>query len=230
MPAASGEMRLKLTSSLGSCWGCISPTHRRHLPVFLCFIPSHIRASHSLATTTDTTSSTSHPCSSNPLLIFTLNLVLLSGLCLNTPSEISRFKTKSRAAGAAMLYNCSRHRLPCWCSLTSQKAGIQNKIRFPHPTTNWAVAKALLLRLFVTWWLEDRLKFPMNMDATVYAFGRKKNQAHTWLLNICKKNKNWNAFGKVGYISVLLGVDYFFPVCGIGLSVHTILKRIIWCT
>lgn len=58
----------------------------------LCFIPSHIRASHSLTTTTDTTTSTSHPRSSYPPLIFTLNLVLLSGLCLNTPSEISHFK------------------------------------------------------------------------------------------------------------------------------------------
>lgn len=58
----------------------------------LCFIPSHIRASHSLTTTTDTTTNTSHPSSSYPLLIFTLNLVLLSGLRLNTPSEISHFK------------------------------------------------------------------------------------------------------------------------------------------
>lgn len=131
MPAASGEMCLKLTSSLGSRWGCITPTHRRHLPVFLRFIPSHIRASHSLATTTDTTSSTSHPCSSNPLLIFTLNLVLLSGLCLYTPSEISHFKKNSWAAGAAILYNCSHHRLPRWYGLTSQKAlGFKTKSGF----------------------------------------------------------------------------------------------------
>lgn len=100
MPAASWEMCLKLTSSLGSCQGCITPTHppitttNTTLSISVClrFIPSHIRASHSLATTTDTTTSTSHPRSSYPLLIFTLNLVLLSGLRLNTPSEISHFK------------------------------------------------------------------------------------------------------------------------------------------
>lgn len=98
MPAASGEMCLKLTCSLGSCQGCITFTRPSPAPtppsLFLClyFISSHIRASHSLTTTTDTTTSTSHPHSSYPLLIFSLNLVLLSGLCLNTPSEISHFK------------------------------------------------------------------------------------------------------------------------------------------
>lgn len=100
MPAASGEMCLKLESSLGSCQGCITPTRPPPTPtptppslsLCLCFIPSHIRASHSLTTTTDTTTSTSHPRSSYPLLIFTLNRVLLSGLRLNTPSEISHFK------------------------------------------------------------------------------------------------------------------------------------------
>lgn len=54
----------------------------------------------------------------------------------------------------------------------------------------------------------------------------EKYQAHTWLVNICIK-KSWNAFGEEGYISVLLRIDDFFPVCGLGLSVHTILKRII---
>lgn len=77
----------------------------------------------------------------------------------------------------------------------SKGSGIQNKIRFPDPATNWAIGKTLLLRLFVTWWLGDRLKFPMNMDATVYASRRKKKkQAHTWLVNICKKRKILECF------------------------------------
>lgn len=63
------------------------------------------------------------------------------------------------------------------------------------------------------------------MDATVYA-SRRKKKTSTYLTGKYLK-KSWNAFGKVGYISVLLGIDYFFPVCGLGLSVHTILKRII---
>lgn len=105
MPAASGKMCRKLTSSLGSYQGCITPTRTPPTPLslsqHLCFIPSHIRASHNLTTTTDTTIRTSHPRSSYPLLIFTLNLVLLSGLRLNIPSEISYFKKDSWAAGAA---------------------------------------------------------------------------------------------------------------------------------
>lgn len=68
----------------------------------------------------------------------------------------------------------------------------------------------------------------MNMDVTVYASRRKISSTYStgkYLLK--KKQKSGNAFGKVGYISVLLRTDYFFPVCGLGLSVHTILKRII---
>lgn len=95
MPAASG----KCVWSSHLVWVHVKvalhpPTHQHH-PLFslcLCIIPSHIRASRSLTTTTDTTMSTSHPCSSYPLLIFTLNLVLRSGLCLNTPSEVSHFR------------------------------------------------------------------------------------------------------------------------------------------
>lgn len=67
----------------------------------------------------------------------------------------------------------------------------------------------------------------MNMDATVYASRRKKSSTYLTGKYLLRKKKSWNAFGKVGYMSVLLGIDYFFPVCGLGLSVHTILKRII---
>ena len=103
MPAASGE---KCIWSSHLVWVhvkvALHPPSRHHhqapptppspFSLRLRFIPSHIRASHSLTTTTDNTTSTSHLRSSYPLLIFTLNLVLLSGLRLNTPSEISHFK------------------------------------------------------------------------------------------------------------------------------------------
>lgn len=138
MPAASEEMCRKLTSSLGSYQGCITPTRPPPTPLSLsqrlCFIPSHIRASHNLTTTTDTTTRTSHPRSSYPLLIFTLNLVLLSGLRLNIPSEISYFKKTHEQSEQPMLYDCSHHRLPQ--PDVSKGSGIQNKIRFPDPVTN----------------------------------------------------------------------------------------------
>lgn len=196
----------------------------------LCFIPSHIRASHSLTTTTDTTTNTSHPSSSYPLLIFTLNLVLLSGLRLNTPSEISHFKK-------------IHEQLEPPCCITAAITGF-------FADTAWRLKRLRDSKQNQVSWSSDKLSYWEGAFAKTLCdmmIGRqaqipyeyvcnclclweeeKKNQARTWLVNICKKS--WNAFGKIGYISVLLGVDYFFPVCGLGLSVHTILKRIIWCT
>lgn len=144
MPAASGEMCVELTTSLGSRWGCItappslSPTTTatantkpQHRPVFP-LNPSHIRASRKSHRNhwhhgEHITSSQQR----NPALIFTLNLVLLSGLCLNTPSEVSHFRETRGEAGATMLYKRSHHRLPGWYSLTSQKAaGFKTKSGF----------------------------------------------------------------------------------------------------
>lgn len=88
----------------------------------------------------------------------------------------------------------------------SKCSGIQNKIRLPDPATNWATGKALLLRLFVTWWLGDRLKFSMNMDMTVYASRRKISSTYLagkylyekilecfwrWRLYICFVKDRW---------------------------------------
>lgn len=66
----------------------------------------------------------------------------------------------------------------------------------------------------------------MNMDMTVYASRRKISSTYLAGKYLYKK-KSWNAVGEEGYISVLLRIDDFLPVCGLGLSVHTILKRII---
>lgn len=65
------------------------------------FLLSHIRASRSSTATTDTTMSTSHPRSRYPPLISALNLVLLSGLCLYTPSEVSHFRKIRQSRHAA---------------------------------------------------------------------------------------------------------------------------------
>lgn len=100
------EMCLKLTFSLGLRQLCITAT-RQHknnalaLLHLLRFTFSHIRASRSSTTTTDTTMSTSHPRSRYPPLISTLNLVLLSGLCLYTPSEVSHFRKIRQSRHAA---------------------------------------------------------------------------------------------------------------------------------
>lgn len=65
--------------------------------------------------------------------------------------------------------------------------------------------------------------------------GRVKN---TWEVNICKKKKekkrtkSWHAFGCTILLCLYCKEHFFPPLCnwGFGLSVHTILKRIIWCT
>lgn len=67
----------------------------------------------------------------------------------------------------------------------------------------------------------------MNMDMTVYASRRKISSTYLAGKYLYIKKKYWNASGEEGYISVLLRIDDFFPVCGLELSVHTILKRII---
>ena len=99
--------------------------HHPHSPSV--FIPSHIRASRT--TTTDTTTSTSHP-SSYPLLIFTLNLVLLSGLCLNTPSEISHFKKIHEQLELPCCITAAITASPLIQPDISKGCGIQNNIRF----------------------------------------------------------------------------------------------------
>lgn len=184
----------------------------------LCFIPSHIRASHSLTTTTDTTTNTSHPSSSYPLLIFTLNLVLLSGLRLNTPSEISHFKK-------------IHEQLEPPCCITAAITGF-------FADTAWRLKRLRDSKQNQVSWSSDKLSYWEGAFAKTLCdmmIGRqaqipyeyvcnclclweeeKKNQARTWLVNICKKS--WNAFGKVGYISVLLGVDYFLFLSLKGLS------------
>lgn len=100
------EMCLKLTFSLGLRQLCITATcqHKNDalaLLHLLRFILSHIRASRSSTAATDTTMSTSHPRSRYPPLISALNLVLLSGLCLYTPSQVSHFKKIRRSRHAA---------------------------------------------------------------------------------------------------------------------------------
>lgn len=186
-------MCLKLTSSLGSCQGCITPTRPPPTPLSLSlclsFIPSHIRASHSLTTTTDTTTSTSHPRNSYPLLIFALNLVLLSGLCLNSPSEISHFKKIHEqlelprcitAAITGFFADTAWHLKRLRDSKQNQVSWSRDKLSYREG----AFAKTLCDMMIGS----QVLKFPMNMDVTVYASRRekKKNQAHTWLVNICK--------------------------------------------
>lgn len=95
MPAASGQMFLKLTSSLGSCQGYITPTHHQHQhhPLFFSVSASSFLTLEPLTVSPQPlTSPRAHPRTGYPPFIFTLNLVLLSGLRLNTPSEISHFK------------------------------------------------------------------------------------------------------------------------------------------
>lgn len=180
MPAASVEMCLKLTSSLGSCQGCIAPTHPPSTPPSLspCFIPSHIRASHSRTTASDTTTNTSHPCSSYPPLIFTLNLVLLSGLRLNTPSEISHFKKIHEqleppccitAAITGSFADTGWRLKRLWDSKQNQVSWSSDKLSY------WegAFAKTLCDMM-----IGRQAQFPMNMDATVYASRRKKSSTY----------------------------------------------------
>lgn len=62
---------------------------------------SHIRASRSSTATTDANVSTSQPRSRRPPLISALNLVLLSGLCLYPPSEVSHFRKIRQSRHAA---------------------------------------------------------------------------------------------------------------------------------
>lgn len=100
------EMCLRLRFSLGLSQLCITAAcqHKNDtlaLLHLLRFILSHIRASHSSTATTDTTTSTSHPRSRYPPLISVLNLVLLSGLCLYTPSEVSHFRKIRQSRHAA---------------------------------------------------------------------------------------------------------------------------------
>lgn len=192
MPEASGGMCLKLASSLSSCQGCITPSREPSTPASTPTQPltPSLRAAAAAAAAVATVAGAYHILTQP---IFTLNPVLLSGLCLNIPSEKSHLKK-----GFMSSWSCRAVWLqPSQASSLiqpdiSKGSRIQNKIRFPwsgDKLSFWegAFAKTLCDTMIVS---QAQIPYEYGCYCLCLEQEKKKNQAHTWLVNICRKRKS----------------------------------------